>query len=164
MKRAPRHKSDTPAGGRSSGKKPGKTAKKGVPVLTRELVEPLIGQALGNLAAIAAVVGVSRQAVSKFVRADPELSALVDAEKERVLDLVERSLVGAAIGGEAWAVCFYLKTQGKDRGYSERHEVTGKDGGPIEVEVAEVVVRTRAEARAILDNLNAAVPADPAPG
>jgi hypothetical protein len=31
--------------------------------------------------------------------------------------------MGAVLAGEAWAVCFYLKTQAKDRGYVERSEV-----------------------------------------
>ena len=34
--------------------------------------------------------------------------------------------------GDAWAICFYLKTQGKNREYVERQEVTGKCGDPIQ--------------------------------
>jgi hypothetical protein len=95
---------------------------------------------LGNLAGIALAAGVSRQAVHKFIRSDPGLSALLDAERERVLDLVEHSLVQRAMAGEAWAVCFYLKTQGKRRGYVERQELTGAEGGPVRVRVAEELV------------------------
>jgi len=49
-------------------------------------------------------------------------------------DNAESALNRAVINGEAWAVCFTLKTQGKDRGYIERtqQEITGRDGGPIE--------------------------------
>ena len=36
--------------------------------------------------------------------------------------MAELSLFKAIQTGEAWAVCFYLKTQGKDRGYVERYE------------------------------------------
>ena len=28
---------------------------------------------------------------------------------------------------------FYIKTKGKHRGYTERHQVEGKDGGPVEI-------------------------------
>jgi len=107
------------------------SAKKGSPKLTRDVVFPLIERSFGNLAVIASVSGVSRQAVSQFVAADPELAELVAAERERVKDLVERSLHKAAIDGKPWAVCFFLKTQAKDRGYVERTELTGRGGGPI---------------------------------
>ena len=33
------------------------------------------------------------------------------------------------------ALIFFLKTQGKGRGYTERHEVTGADGAPQRVQV-----------------------------
>jgi hypothetical protein len=33
--------------------------------------------------------------------------------------------------GNVAATIFYLKTQGKQRGYIERQEVTGADGAPI---------------------------------
>ena len=31
---------------------------------------------------------------------------------------------------------FYLKTKGKHRGYVERNETTGKDGGPLSIAVS----------------------------
>ena len=31
-----------------------------------------------------------------------------------------------------WAVLFTLRTLGKDQGFSERYEVTGQAGGPIQ--------------------------------
>ena len=45
------------------------------------------------------------------------------------------SLKRAVINGEAWAVCFTLKTLGKSRGYVERvqQEISGRDGQAIEI-------------------------------
>ena len=37
------------------------------------------------------------------------------------------------MNGEPWAVAMVLKTIGKHRGYVERQEVTGADGGSITV-------------------------------
>jgi hypothetical protein len=37
-------------------------------------------------------------------------------------DNAESSLYRAVLDGEPWAVCFYCKTQAKDRGYTERVE------------------------------------------
>lgn len=51
------------------------------------------------------------------------------------LDITEGKLKSAVINGEAWAICFTLKTKGKARGYIEtnRQEISGRDGAPIEV-------------------------------
>lgn len=48
--------------------------------------------------------------------------AIAHAKGKR-LDTAEASLWKAILNGEAWAVCFYLKTQGKERGYIERSEI-----------------------------------------
>ena len=37
--------------------------------------------------------------------------------------MAELALYKAIQDGEGWAVCFYLKTQGKQRGYIERQEI-----------------------------------------
>lgn len=57
--------------------------------------------------------------------------AIHDAIKQQnglFVDHAEIALWKAVQAGEGWAVCFALKTKGKDRGYVERQEVTGKDG------------------------------------
>jgi hypothetical protein len=38
------------------------------------------------------------------------------------------------MNGEPWAVAMVLKTIGKSRGYVERQEVTGADGGKVQIE------------------------------
>lgn len=48
-----------------------------------------------------------------------------DRQKEwngRNLDTAENRLMKAVKAGKPWAVCFFLKTRGKDRGYVERTE------------------------------------------
>jgi len=52
-----------------------------------------------------------------------------------MLDNAESVLYKAVLNGEAWAVCFFLKCQGKSRGYIERQETVAKE------EIAEVVTR-----------------------
>ena len=51
--------------------------------------------------------------------------------REKMIDNVESKLYQKALEGEGWAVCFFLKTQGKRRGYIERQEHTGEDGREI---------------------------------
>jgi hypothetical protein len=60
----------------------------------------------------------------------------IKEERERMTDVAEMALFDAIKEGEGWAVCFYLKTQGKERGYIERHEFTGKDGEPLHIHLS----------------------------
>lgn len=71
----------------------------------------------GNMAAVARAFGVRRQAVWKFITQNPYLKEICDESKETMLDVAEDKLREAVEAGEGWAVCFYLKTQGKARGY-----------------------------------------------
>ena len=48
------------------------------------------------------------------------------------LDITEMQLRKAILNGEPWAIALKLKTQGKERGYSERTEVTGSNSEPIQ--------------------------------
>lgn len=62
-------------------------------------------------------------------------SAIRDAIKRKrgeFIDTAESKLAEAVMRGEPWAVTLALKGLGKDRGYSERSEVTGANGGPVD--------------------------------
>ncbi|MEI8016283.1 MAG: hypothetical protein D4R81_07615 [Nitrospiraceae bacterium] len=50
------------------------------------------------------------------------------------LDEAEAALHKAVMRGEAWAVCFTLKTQGKGRGYTERLEVSKPTSHSVQME------------------------------
>jgi hypothetical protein len=65
----------------------------------------------------------------------PELREIVEEERELLLDNAENALHKAIMRGEAWAICFFLKTRGKARGYSER-EVSKLDGNVVQTEEA----------------------------
>jgi len=54
---------------------------------------------------------------------------------EGLLDAAELKLYEAVESGEAWAIKYTLSTKGKARGYSERQEVTGADGGALTLDV-----------------------------
>jgi len=99
--------------------------------VTNADVEQHIEPTKGNVAAIARALGTSRGTVWNRIQSSPALQALLADARETMLDNAESSLYRAVLNGEAWAVCFFLKTQGKGRGYVERQEVTGADGGPL---------------------------------
>jgi hypothetical protein len=50
-----------------------------------------------------------------------------------LVDLGELALRKAVLSGEPWAVSLVLKTLGKDRGYVERQEITGRDGNELTI-------------------------------
>jgi hypothetical protein len=77
-----------------------------------------------------------RQTVLNYCRRYPEVAAALREERERVLDEAELALFDAIQRGEPWAIVFYLKTQGKSRGYSMRHEIVGKNGDAPRVYLA----------------------------
>ena len=99
--------------------------------LTIKAVADALEEKGGNFAAVARALGVSRVAVWKFVQKHDDLKQLAHDQREGMKDNAESSLHKAIMNGEAWAVCFFLKTQAKDRGYIERKEVTGKDGNDL---------------------------------
>jgi hypothetical protein len=105
--------------------------KKRQSALKAEQVENLLGQCNGNMAAVARALEVSRSTVKRFVDKRPSLVEVVQDLREGMKDNAESALYNAVLAGEAWAVCFFLKTQGRDRGYVERQEVkhSGAGGG-----------------------------------
>jgi hypothetical protein len=86
-------------------------------------VEEKLHEFHGNFAAVARAFGVVRQTVQSFVSRRPALQAVAQDCREAMKDNAESALYKAVLEGQAWAVCFYLKTQAKDRGYIERQEI-----------------------------------------
>jgi hypothetical protein len=95
-------------------------------------IEPLIGEKNGNVAAIARALHVQRNTIYDHIAKSPKLAKMLEDSRQTMLDNVESSLYREVLGGNVTAMIFWLKTQGKRRGWVERTEVTGADGGPIE--------------------------------
>ena len=99
--------------------------------LNADTVIKKIHEVKGNLSMVARSFGMSRQTLYTYIKSKPTVQAAVDEARETMIDNVESALYSAALNGEAWAVCFFLKTQGKSRGYVERQELTGAGGGAL---------------------------------
>ena len=113
----------------------------GAPVKWQRLTEAQIADALEKSAGIMSVaaerLGVDRSTICRRAQKSQRLRNVIDAATERTMDVAEAALLRAVQKGEAWAVCFFLKCKAKQRGYSERTEITGPAGKPIEVNVPE---------------------------
>jgi hypothetical protein len=92
----------------------------------------------GIIGKIADRVGCDWHTAKKYIFKHPTITQAYTNEKERIKDTAETKLIEQIEDGQMWAIKYYLSTQGKDRGYVERQEVTGSDGGPIQF--SEVVV------------------------
>lgn len=86
-------------------------------------VEPLIEKLHGNIAAIARTLGVDRATVWNRVKESKTLQASLEQARESMLDNAESKLYSNALNGDTTSLIFFLKTQGKRRGYTERVDV-----------------------------------------
>ena len=102
--------------------------------LTVDKVNTLIDEMMGNVSMVARTLNVSRTTLYNYINSHSTVKAKLDEAREKMIDNVESKLYSKALDGDTTAMIFFLKTQGKSRGYVERQEVTGKDGGAIIVD------------------------------
>lgn len=101
----------------------------GVRIPTDKIIEAL--RATNGLVSLAAKrVPCSITTINARRKAVAAVEAVVKECRAEIVDYGELALRKAVIAGEPWAVALVLRTLGKDRGYVERQEVTGADGGP----------------------------------
>lgn len=107
---------------------------------TVEQVIESVHKCHGLLAAVARDLSISRQTAYRYTKNYPTVAAAVHDEREEMIDIAEKGLVQAVQRGNIVAIMFLLKTIGKERGYVDRQEVTGADGGPVTIKTIEVVL------------------------
>ena len=78
----------------------------------------------GNLSAVARQFGVSRMTVHRYMSEHPTVKASVADARETMLDNAESVLYKKVLEGSTPELIFFLKTQGRNRGYVERVEQT----------------------------------------
>ena len=106
---------------------------------------------LGRVTEACEKVDIARSTHYLWMNSDPEYKEAVQAIDEAAIDFVEGKLfelidgankeVLTGDGGTTiikdtpnpTATIFYLKTKAKHRGYVERQEITGADGGPVQI-------------------------------
>jgi len=89
-------------------------------------------QALANTSGIVSsackAANVSRMTYYRWYNEDPDFREKADDIKELQKDFAESLILKKMKAGDTTMIIFYAKTQMKDRGYTERKEITGKDG------------------------------------
>lgn len=76
--------------------------------------------------------GVSRSTYYRWRDTDPDFRAAADEVGEARLDYVEGKLMELINAGDTTATLFYLKTKGKERGWTEKNPVRKPDTQPAQ--------------------------------
>ena len=109
--------------------------------VTNAKIKKAITDADGVIVDVARAVGVTRQTIYNRIEESPELQAALEEARESLTDTAESELGKAIRAGNLTAIIFHLKASptGRRRGYSERLEMTGENGGPIVIKGYETV-------------------------
>ncbi len=94
--------------------------------LTVKQIEEQITAKRGNFAAVARVLGVTRTAIARRVAKSERLQQVTEEARATMLDKAENVLYSRALEGHTAELIFFLKTQGKARGYTEKQVIEHK--------------------------------------
>lgn len=87
-----------------------------------------LAQTSGIVSSACKAANVSRMTYYRYYKEDPAFREKADDIKELQKDFAESLILKKMKEGDTTMIIFYAKTQMKDRGYTERREITGKDG------------------------------------
>lgn len=90
-------------------------------------------EARGIVVSACRAVGITRQNFYQWKQSDADFKQKVEEIEQAQIDQVEGALLQKINEGDTTAIIFYLKTKAKDRGYTERQEITGADGAPVQI-------------------------------
>jgi hypothetical protein len=102
---------------------------------TAEQMIDALAESMGMISPAARKLGCSRTTVRRYLAEYPEIAEAIEDANEEVNDIAELKLLDAIKRGEAWAICFRLKTKAKNRGYVEKAELTGTNGAPVKIKL-----------------------------
>ncbi len=77
----------------------------------------------GFISQAAKDLGVTYQAIWNRIKKSDKITEAYQNIKESYLDMAESKLLGQVREGNLGAICFFLKCQGKQRGYVERADI-----------------------------------------
>lgn len=98
---------------------------------TAQQVADAITETRGFITYTAKRLGCDRSTVYSYINKYAVCKKALEDARETMLDTAEMRLWEQINAGDTTAIIFTLKTIGKGRGYVERQELTGADGGPI---------------------------------
>lgn len=107
------------------------------PPLTVEQVTHALRQSAGNVTHAARGLGVTREYLHRRIADSPTLKQVLQDEREALVDMAESALRKNVLEGDMTAIIWTLKANpaAKARGWGERQEVTGANGGDVRTHI-----------------------------
>jgi len=93
-----------------------------------------IHESQGLLTLASKRAGVSYRTINRYVAEFPTVKEAAQQAREQMLDFAESKLFQKIRDGDNTCIIFYLKCQGKHRGYVERQEFANPPGESFKVE------------------------------
>ena len=100
---------------------------------TKEQVAEAMRKSHGLISIASEILRCSDETIRTYAKRYAMVRDEIAHQRSLFVDIGEQKLWEAVNAGDPWAVTMLLKTLGKDRGYREGVEVTGKDGAAIEI-------------------------------
>ena len=91
---------------------------------TRKAIIQALDDTMGNVTEACKLVGIHRQTYYKHLAEHPDFKELTETMLETQIDFAEKELFRQIANGNSSSTQFFLKTRGKQRGYSEKIETT----------------------------------------
>lgn len=111
---------------------------------TRDEVMNAVTNSYGIVSRVADALKCTWATARKYIEMYEDAKSLFSDETERVLDLAETKIIKAINLDDIGTAKWLLANKGKHRGYNQQLEVTGKDGGAIELKTISII-KTREE-------------------
>ena len=99
-------------------------------------------KSLGIVTSACKQVGIGRTTFYNYYNEDKEFKASVDDVQNMSLDFAESKLLEQIKNGSTAATIFYLKTKGKQRGYTDKSELDITSGGKAITDIKIEVIDT----------------------
>jgi len=105
----------------------------------KTIIEAIKGSA-GIVSTIAKRMGVEWHTANDKIQKYPEALKAFQDEREGILDMAEATILTAIKQGDAGSAKWLLSTLARSRGFGDKVEVSGKDGGPVEISIIKRVI------------------------
>lgn len=81
------------------------------------------------------ILGCHPDTIRNYAETNNKVKQALLSERKDLVDMAKGGLRKHLQRNEAWAIAFTLKTLAKDEGFTERNEITGKDGNDVTIRV-----------------------------